>query len=285
MLILVGMAVVLGAVIGGYLMEHGNLSVLLQPAELVIIGGASIGAFLVASPRKVASAVFRQVGSVFRSTNHGKAHFLELLSMLFQIFSKIRKEGLISIEEDIETPKNSPLFQRCPSIVKDVHMMNFICDNMKVIITTSIPPHELDSLLDIEIETCQNESMVPSHSIAKIADALPGLGIVAAVLGVVLTMGKIDQPPAVLGHSIGAALVGTFIGILACYGFVGPLATNLEHKAKEGEVGLNVIKLALVAFVGGSAPQIAVEFGRRAIPGDDKPTFAELEKMIRSVPK
>jgi chemotaxis protein MotA len=285
MLILVGMLIVLGAVIGGYLMEHGNLSVLLQPAELVIIGGASIGAFLVASPRKVASAVFRQVGSVFRSTNHGKAHFLELLSMLFQIFSKIRKEGLISIEGDIETPKNSPLFQRYPRIVKDHHMMNFICDNMKVIITTSIPPHELDSLLDIEIETCQHESMVPSHSIAKIADALPGLGIVAAVLGVVLTMGKIDQPPAVLGHSIGAALVGTFIGILACYGFVGPLATNLEHKAKEGEVGLNVIKLALVAFVGGSAPQIAVEFGRRAIPGDDKPTFAELEKMIRSIPK
>ncbi len=285
MLILIGMVVVLGAVISGYLMEHGNLSVLVQPAELVIIGGASIGAFLVASPKKVASAVVRQVGSVFRSSNHGKAHFLELLSMLFQIFSKIRKEGLISIEGDIETPKTSPLFQRYPRIVKDQRVMNFICDNMKVIITTSIPPHELDSLLDIEIETGQHESMIPSHSVAKVADALPGLGIVAAVLGVVLTMGKIDQPPAVLGHSIGAALVGTFIGILACYGFVGPLATNLEHKAKEGDVGLTVIKLALVAFVGGSAPQIAVEFGRRAIPGDDKPTFAELEKMIRSVPK
>ncbi|MGB5197024.1 MAG: flagellar motor stator protein MotA [Candidatus Deferrimicrobium sp.] len=285
MLILIGMVVVLGAVISGYLMEHGNLSVLVQPAELVIIGGASIGAFLVASPKKVASAVVRQVGSVFRSSNHGKAHFLELLSMLFQIFSKIRKEGLISMEGDIETPKTSPLFQRYPRIVKDQRVMNFICDNMKVIITTSIPPHELDSLLDIEIETGQHESMIPSHSVAKVADALPGLGIVAAVLGVVLTMGKIDQPPAVLGHSIGAALVGTFIGILACYGFVGPLATNLEHKAKEGDVGLTVIKLALVAFVGGSAPQIAVEFGRRAIPGDDKPTFAELEKMIRSVPK
>lgn len=285
MLILIGMVVVLGAVISGYLMEHGNLSVLVQPAELVIIGGASIGAFLVASPKKVASAVVRQVGSVFRSSNHGKAHFLELLSMLFQIFSKIRKEGLISIEGDIETPKTSPLFQRYPRIVKDQRVMNFICDNMKVIITTSIPPHELDSLLDIEIETGQHESMIPSHSVAKVADALPGLGIVAAVLGVVLTMGKIDQPPAVLGHSIGAALVGTFIGILACYGFVGPLATNLEHKAKEGDVGLTVIKLALVAFVGGSAPQIAVEFGRRAIPGGDKPTFAELEKMIRSVPK
>lgn len=163
--------------------------------------------------------------------------------------------------------------------------MNFVCDNMKVIITTSIPPHELDSLLDIEIETGHQEDMIPSHSIAKIADALPGLGIVAAVLGVVLTMAKIDQPPSVLGECIGAALVGTFLGVLACYGFVGPLAANLEHKVAEGEVCFNVIKLALVAFVGGSAPQIAVEYGRRAVPGGDKPTFAELEKMLRSVPK
>lgn len=285
MLILVGIFVVLGSVIGGYLMEHGNLSVLVQPAEVVIIIGAAAGAFLIASPGKVASSTVRQVGAVFRSTHHGKAHFLELLSMLYQVFSKIRKEGLISIEADIETPKSSPLFQRYPSIVKDPNIMNFVCDNMKVIITTSIPPHELDSLLDIEIETGHQENMIPSHSIAKIADALPGLGIVAAVLGVVLTMAKIDEPPAVLGACIGAALVGTFLGVLACYGFVGPLATNLEHKVMEGEVGLNVIKLALVAFVGGSAPQIAVEFGRRAIPGGDKPTFAELEKMIRAVPK
>jgi chemotaxis protein MotA len=285
LLILVGIFVVLGSVIGGYLMEHGNLSVLVQPAEVVIIIGAAAGSFIIASPGKVATAVVRQVGSVFSSADHGKAHFLELLSMLYQVFSKIRKEGLISIEGDIETPKTSPLFQRYPRIVKDQRIMNFVCDNMKVIITTSIPPHELDSLLDIEIETGHNESMIPSHAIAKVADALPGLGIVAAVLGVVLTMAKIDQPPAILGECIGAALVGTFLGVLACYGFVGPMATNLEHKVKEGEVCLNVIKLALVSFVGGSAPQIAVEFGRRAIPGGDKPTFAELEKMIRSVPK
>ncbi|MGZ8450008.1 MAG: motility-associated protein [Candidatus Deferrimicrobiaceae bacterium] len=203
MLILLGILVVLGSVIAGYLMEHGNLSVLFQPAELVIIGGASVGSFLIASPGKVASAVVGQLGSIFRSTNHGKAHFLDLLSMLFQVFSKIRKEGLISIEGDIEMPQTSPLFNRFPSMLKDQRAMNFICDNMKVIITTSIPPHELDSLLDIEIETGHHQSMIPAHSIAKIADALPGLGIVAAVLGVVLTMGKIDQPPAVLGHSIG----------------------------------------------------------------------------------
>jgi chemotaxis protein MotA len=282
---IVGAIVVLAGVIGGYLMEHGNLAVLFQPAELVIIGGAAFGSFLISSPRKVVVQVLRNVGGVFRNKGNGKAHFIELLTLLFQIFSKIRKEGLISIEADIENPQQSLLFRRFPAVAKEKHILNFICDNLKVIITTSIPPHELDSLLDIEIETGHHEAMVPSHALSKIADALPGLGIVAAVLGVVLTMGKIDQPPAVLGHSIGAALVGTFIGILACYGFVGPMAANLDYKAKEEEVYFQVVKLALVAFVGGSAPQIAVEFGRRAIPGDDKPTFAELEQAVRSAPK
>jgi chemotaxis protein MotA len=281
----IGFGVVVVAIVGGYLMEHGNLSVLFQPAELVIIGGAAVGAFLISSPAKVVSQVARSFGTVFRSRNHGKAHYIELLSLLYQVFSKIRKEGLISIEADIEHPEQSPLFRKFPAIVKEKHLLNFICDNLKVIITTSIPPHELDGLLDIEIETGHHESMVPSHALNKIADGLPGLGIVAAVLGIVLTMGKIDQPPAVLGHSIGAALVGTFLGILLCYGFIGPMAANLDYKAQEEAVSYQVIKLAIVAFVGGSAPQIAVEFGRRAIPGDDKPTFAELEKAVRSVPK
>jgi len=285
MLNIVGVGVVVAAVIGGFLMEHGNLGVLFQPAELVIIGGAALGAFLISSPRRVVGLVGRSIGKVFRSTSRGKGQYLELLTLLFQIFSKIRKEGLISIESDIENPLQSPLFKRFPAVARDRHALNFICDNLKVIITTSIPPHELDSLLEIEIETGHHESMIPSHSVSRVADALPGLGIVAAVLGVVLTMGKIDQPPSVLGHSIGAALVGTFLGVLACYGFVGPMAANLEFKAKEEEVFLQVVKLALVAFVGGSAPQMAVEFGRRAIPGDEKPTFSELEKAIRAVPK
>lgn len=285
MMTIIGFGVVVVAIVGGYLMEHGNLSVLFQPAELVIIGGAAVGAFLISSPAKVVSQVARSFGTVFASRNHGKAHYIELLSLLYQVFSKIRKEGLISIEADIEHPDQSPLFRKFPSIAKEKHLLNFICDNLKVIITTSIPPHELDGLLDIEIETGHHESMVPSHALNKIADGLPGLGIVAAVLGIVLTMGKIDQPPAVLGHSIGAALVGTFLGILLCYGFIGPMAANLDYKAQEEAVSYQVIKLAIVAFVGGSAPQIAVEFGRRAIPGDDKPSFAELEKAVRSVPK
>jgi chemotaxis protein MotA len=282
---IIGLIVVMVAVIGGYLMEQGNLSVLFQPAEFVIIAGTATGAFLIASPPKVIKSVVSSIGGIFRAKGYSKSHYIELLSLMFRVFSKIRKEGLISIEEDIENPEKSALFRKFPSILSEKHLLNFICDNLKVIITTSIPPHELDGLLEIEIETSSHEGQVPSHALSTIADSLPGIGIVAAVLGIVLTMGKIDQPPMVLGHSIGAALVGTFLGIFLCYGIVGPIAANLGYKAKESEVSLHVIKLAIVAFVGGSAPQIAVEFGRRAIPDHDKPTFAELENAVRAASK
>ncbi|MCL1925816.1 MAG: flagellar motor stator protein MotA [Syntrophorhabdaceae bacterium] len=282
---IVGIAVVAAAIVGGYLMEHGNLSVLFQPAELVIIGGTAIGAFLISSPPKIVKHVVGNIGSVFSMKSHGKDHYVELLSLLYRIFSKIRKEGLISIEADVEHPDRSALFRRFPSVVKEERIMNFICDNLKVVVTTSIPPHELDGLLDLEIETGSHEAQVPSHALTSVADSLPGIGIVAAVLGIVITMGKINEPPEVLGHSIGAALVGTFLGILLCYGFVGPMATNIGYKVKEEEVSFQVVKLAIVAFVGGSAPQIAVEFGRRAIPEGDKPTFAELEKAVRAASK
>jgi len=282
---IIGFGVVIAAVVGGYLMEHGNLSVLFQPAELVIIGGTAIGAFLIASPAKVVKHVVGSIGSVFKTKSHGKDHYVELLSLLYRVFSKIRKEGLISIEADVEHPDKSALFRKFQLILNEKRLISFICDNLKVIVTTSIPPHELDGLLDIEIETGLHEAQVPSHALTSIADSLPGIGIVAAVLGIVLTMGKINEPPEVLGHSIGAALVGTFLGILLCYGFVGPMAANINYKAKEEEVSFLVIKLAIVAFVGGSAPQIAVEFGRRAIPEHDKPSFSELEKAVRAASK
>lgn len=285
MIVIIGIFVVLASVIGGFLLEGGNLHVLMVPAELLIIGGAAVGAFFIASPSKVASAVIKNVSSVFSARGMTKEKYLELLSLLFQLFSKIRKEGLISIEADIERPDKSPIFTRYGSVMANHHALDFICDNLKVIITSNVPSHELDSLMDMEIETHHHEAMVPSHSVARVADGLPGLGIVAAVLGVVLTMGKIDQPPAVLGHSIGAALVGTFLGVLMCYGFVGPMAANLEHKAREEGVAMQVIKAALVAFVGGAAPQMAVEFARRAIPGTDKPSFSELETKVRGKAK
>ncbi len=281
MLVIIGIVVVLASVIGGFLMEKGNLSVLIVPAELVIIFGAAIGAFIISSPSRILKLVLKSLSSIFSSKTLGKKGYLELLTLLYQIFSKIRKEGLISIESDMEDPEKSAIFRKYESVLKNHHVVRFICDNLKVIITTNVPPHELESLMELEIETHHHEAMIPSHSVARVADGLPGLGIVAAVLGVVLTMGKIDQPPAVLGHSIGAALVGTFLGVLMCYGFVGPIATNLEFKAKSDGVFFQVIKVALVAFVGGAAPQMAVEFGRRAIPGEEKPSFDELEKEIR----
>lgn len=281
MLVLLGIFVVTASVFGGFLLEKGNLSVLIQPAELIIIFGAVIGSLFISSPPKVVSVIFKNMMLIVKSKSNNKGKYLELLTLLYQLFSKIRKEGLISIESDIENPDKSAIFSKYSSVLANNIHLNFICDNLKVIITTNVPPHELDNLMDLEIETRFHEAMIPSRSIAKIADALPGLGIVAAVLGVVLTMGKIDQPPAVLGHSVGAALVGTFLGVLMSYGFVGPMATNLEFRVGEDDTCFKVIKIAIVAFVGGSPPQMAVEFGRRAIPGGERPSFDELENEVR----
>jgi len=285
MFAIIGLLLVAGSVIIGFMMEKGNPYILIQPAEFVIIFGAALGAFFIASPPKVITAVVKNIASIVNSKSPDKTKYLDLLLLLYQLFSKIRKEGLISIESDIEKPDNSPIFNKYKDTLSHGHLTNFICDNLKIIITTNVIPHELENLMELETETHYHEALIPSKSIAKVADALPGLGIVAAVLGVVLTMGKIDQPPSVLGHSIGAALVGTFLGVLMCYGFVGPLATNLEHKTKEDIVFLKVIRVALVAFVGGAPPQMAVEFGRRAMPGKEKPTFEELENEIRGNPK
>ena len=281
MFVIAGALIVVCSVIGGFLMEKGNPSLLFQPAELVIILGSAIGAFFIASPPRVVKVVAKNITLIISSKEQSKEKYLEILSLLYQLLSKIRKEGLISIESDIEAPDKSTIFNRYKSVMTNLDIIKFLCDNLKVIITTNVPPHELDDLMEVEIETNHHEAMVPSRSIAKIADALPGLGIVAAVLGVVLTMGKIDESPEVLGHSVGAALVGTFLGVLLCYGFAGPMATNLEHKAREDSVSLQIVKRALVAFVGGLPPQIAVEFARRVIPGKEKPSFDELEKEIR----
>jgi chemotaxis protein MotA len=278
---IIGIVVLFGCIIGGFLMEEGNLHVLMQPAELVIIGGAALGALVISATPKVLGAVFKGFIGVLGGKPQTKGKYVELLSLLYQLFSKIRKEGLVSVEADIENPEKSAIFKKYPGVLANHHVLNFICDNLKVIVTANVPPHELDSLMEIEIDTHHHESLISSHAIAKVADGLPALGIVAAVLGVVNTMGKINEPPAVLGHSIGSALVGTFLGVLLSYGVVGPIATNLENQAEESHGPLNVVRTAMVAFVGGSAPQMAVEFGRRAVPDKEKPTFNELESAVR----
>ena len=280
MFVIIGAIIVLACVIGGYSI-HGNIYLLFQPIELLIIGGAAVGAFIIQSPTKVLGHVIKNAFRVLYAKGTSKPEFLEILGLLNDIFTKMRKEGLIAIEGDIENPEQSAIFAKYPSILKNHHALNFICDNLKVIISTNVTPHELDDIMEFEIETHHKEAMMPSLSIAKVADGLPALGIVAAVLGVVITMGKIAEPPEVLGESIGAALIGTFLGVLLSYGFVGPIATNLEYIAEEDMVIFQVIKIALVSFVGGAAPQIAVEFARRVIPSGDKPGFTELEESIR----
>ncbi|MFN3740611.1 MAG: flagellar motor stator protein MotA [Thermodesulfovibrionales bacterium] len=283
MFAIIGGIVVLLSVIGGFLLEKGNLHVLFQPAEFVIIGGAALGSFIIASPPRVLSMVIKNIFKIFSAKNFSKTFYLELLCLLYQLFSKARKEGLVAIEADVENPQRSPLFQKYKNVMAHPEFVTFIADNFKVIVSSNVPSHELDSLMELEIETGHKEAAIPSTSIGRVADGLPGLGIVAAVLGVVLTMQKIDQPPAVLGHSIGAALVGTFLGVLMCYGFVGPVSVNLEHLAREKAIPFHVIRIAMVSFVGGSAPQIAVEFGRRTIPEKEKPTFKELENSINKL--
>jgi|YNPNPStandDraft_1061719.scaffolds.fasta_scaffold04077_8 chemotaxis protein MotA len=278
---IIGIVVVLGAVIGGFLLEKGNLHVLFQPAEFMIIFGAAIGSLLIASPPRVLSAIIQNLPKVFAGKGLDKVDYMELLILLYKIFQKMRKEGLIAIEAEVNEPEKSPLFTSSPIVLKNKKAVQFICDTIKMTLTSNTPAHELDTIMESEIEVLFKEGLIPSQSVNRVADSLPGLGIVAAVLGVVLTMGKIDQPPAVLGHSIGAALVGTFLGVLACYGFVGPIAAKLEHIAHDEEAYLNVIRLAYVAYIDGSAPQMAVELGRRAIPFALRPGFEELQKSLK----
>ncbi|MEI6126210.1 MAG: flagellar motor stator protein MotA [Pseudomonadota bacterium] len=281
MFVIIGIVVVIGCVLGGFLEEGGNPATLIIPSELLIIFGAATGAFLISSPKHVVTATLSAVGGLFKAKSYTKAQYLDILGLLYQLFSKMRREGMIGIESDIEHPDKSEIFKKYGSIMGNSGIVKFICDNLKVVITGAVQANDLETLMEMEIDIRKHHMLIPAHSISKIADGLPGLGIVAAVLGVVLTMGKISEPPEVLGHSIGAALVGTFLGVLMCYGFVGPMGTNLEHQADDASITFQVIKTAFVSYVGGAPPQLAVEFGRRAIPGHEKPDFGELEAFLK----
>ncbi len=279
MFVIIGAIIVSACVFGGFSI-HGNIAILWQPIELVIIGGAAVGALVISSPSKVLGQVVKGTMKVFTAKSTSKKEFLEILGLLNTIFSKMRKEGLIAIEGDIDKPEESAIFSKYPSILKNHHALSYICDNLKVIISTNVTPFELESIMELEADAHHHESLIPAHAVTKIGDGLPALGIVAAVLGVITTMGLIKEPPEVLGHSIGAALVGTFLGILLAYGFVSPVGTNLEYIAEDEAIPMQVIKISLVSFVGGAAPQIAVEYGRRVIPSGDKPSFNELEEAL-----
>jgi len=281
MFAIIGILVVIAAVISGYLMEHGNIRVLLQPAELIIIAGAAIGTVLVANPLHILKEIASGVIGVFRGSKITKQRYLDTLKMMYELLSKARKQGLMSLESDVEEPSKSPILTKHPVFLNDHHVRDFLCDTLRMAVTGS-DPFELDQLMDLDLEVHHHSSSQPVAALSTMADSLPGLGIVAAVLGVVITMGALGGPPEEIGQKVAAALVGTFLGILLCYGFVGPLASNMAKAADEERAYLGVLRVLVISFLKGASPIMAVEFGRRAIPGHLRPSFQEVEKTCRS---
>ena len=283
MLIIVGSIVVIGCVIAGFIWEGGEVLALYQPAELLIIGGAAVGSMLISTPTKIARGILAQAKGAFGGGT-GKAEYVSLLSMLYQLFKVIQQAGVMALESHFEDPQNSPIISKFPGFLARREAVDFLADSVKVIIVGGIAPHDLENLMDEDCEVHHAEALKPSATLNRVSDALPGLGIVAAVLGVVITMGAIDGPPEEIGHKVGAALVGTFLGILLCYGFVGPLATKLEHYVNDEGYYLQCIKTGVLAVYKGFPPAIAVEFARRVIPGDIRPSFEETEQACKARP-
>ncbi len=281
MLVIVGYVIILISVFGGYALAGGHLASLLQPIELLMIAGAGSGAFLVGNSSKTIKATLKALPTIFKGAKYTKSNYMELMALLYELLGKIRKEGLMAIENDIENTNESPLFVKYPKVMADHHIMEFIADYLRIMLSGNLNAMEIENLMDVEIETHHHEAMVPSHVLSKLGDALPAFGIVAAVMGVVHTMGSVGIPPAELGVLIGAALVGTFLGILLAYGFVGPLATLLEQKAEESSKMFQTVKVTLLANLNGYAPAMAVEFGRKVLTSTERPSFIELEEHVK----
>jgi chemotaxis protein MotA len=281
MLVGVGYLIVLGAVFGGFALAGGHLAALLQPVELLMIGGSALGAFIVGNSKKSLKATLAALPPCVKGSKYDKALYMELMSLLYEILVKLRKEGLMAIEGDIEKPEESPLFSKYPTVVKDHHLNEFLTDYLRLMVSGNMNAFEIENLMDHEIDTHHHEEMVPAHSVQKVGDGLPAFGIVAAVMGVVHTMESVGIPPAELGILIAHALVGTFLGILLSYGVVSPLATLLEERANESSKVLQCIKVTLLASINGCAPSIAVEFGRKVLYSNERPGFMELEAHVK----
>ena len=284
MLVIIGYVVVLASVFGGYALAGGHFGVLFQPVELLIIGGAAVGAFIVANDSHTIMATLKAVPKlIFGSKSHDKAVYLELLALLYVLLSKARKDGMMTLESDVDDPQNSALFAPYPFILKDPQMLEFLTDYLRLLVGGHSDSFEISELMEHELQTYKHEAEMPAHSLNRVGDALPALGIVAAVLGVVHALGSVDGPPAVLGGMIAAALVGTFLGVLLAYGFVSPLASLIEHKVAASLKVYECIKVTLMASLNGCAPQLAVEFGRKVLFSNDRPSFVELDKHVRDV--
>jgi chemotaxis protein MotA len=280
MFAIIGIVVVFGAVIAGYLMEHGNLKVLMQPAELVIIGGAAIGTVLIGNPLHILKQMAAGVMGVFGGSKFSKKAYLESLKTVYDLLNKARREGLVSLEADVEDVSKSPILSKNSLFVKNHHVRDFFCDSMRMAVS-GMEPFDLDQVLELDMEVHHHQATQPIAALSTMADSLPGLGIVAAVLGVVITMGALGGPPEEIGHKVAAALVGTFLGILLCYGLVSPLAANMTKAADDESAYLQVLRVFIFSFLKGAAPIVAVEVARRAIPGHVRPSFQEVEKACR----
>jgi chemotaxis protein MotA len=281
MFAIIGIVLVFGAVIGGFLMEKGHIEVLVQPAELIILGGAAMGTLLVANPMHILKGIVGGLMGALKGSPFGKPRYLNTLKMMYQFLNKVRKEGLLSVESDVEKPKESAIFKNFPDFLHDHHACDFVCDTLRMAITGGVEPFDMDQMMELDMEVNHHASTQPISALSTVADALPGLGIVAAVLGVVITMGALGGPPEEIGHKVAAALVGTFLGILLCYGVVGPLSANMTKTAEDHNAYLHVLRVLLLSFLKGSAPMIAIEMARRAIPAHVRPTFNEMEKSCK----
>ena len=283
MIVIVGYAVSMGCIFGMYILHGGNIAVILKalPFELVTIFGGALGAFAVANQPKVLRATIRLIPQALKGSKYTKARYLELMALLYDILQKARKEGLMAIEKDVEEPKTSVIFKKYATVGKDHHVVEFMTDYLRMMVSGNLNAHEIESLMDSEIETHHAEAHAPIAAIARLAGALPAFGIIAAVLGVVNTMGSVGQPPAILGAMIGSALVGTFLGILLAYGVVEPLGGLLEQKTEDSAKELQCIKTTLLASMQGYNPATAIEFGRKVLFSTERPTFIELESYVR----
>jgi chemotaxis protein MotA len=282
MFAIIGTLVVLGAVLGGFMAGGSSLLLLWHPLEVVVIIGGALGAFLISNPLKVIKASFAGAIGLLKGSRYGRDEYVQLLKLIYDILMMARRDGVLAIERHIENPEKSDIFKKYPKILADHHLMEFITDCLRLISGGNLDPHELESLLEYELETHHKEASEPSQAVQKVADALPGFGIVAAVLGIVSTMSAIDGASTTeIGHKVGAALVGTFLGILVAYGLVGPIAAAMEHRANEESKAFEVVKMALVASVRGYPPPVAVEFARKLLYSGVRPNFKDLEQQLR----
>lgn len=283
--LIIGLVVVFGCVVSGFIIEGGHVGVLWQPVELLILLGAAFGAMIIANPFSVLQKVISSIPALMGGPAHTKDDYLQLFGMMGDIFNKIRRQGLVAIEADIGNPGSSEIFVKYPKLLKDHHTIEFIQDYLRLVVSGSMNTFQLENLMDVELSTHHHEAEAPAQAVSRVADALPGFGIVAAVLGIVITMGALGGEASEIGHKVAVALVGTFMGILFAYGVFGPLSTSLERRAREEADWFTAIKTCFMASLQGYAPQIALEFGRKTVPSSCRPTFDELSNFLRGTKK